>query len=149
MGRRAARGARLDAGRRSRGNLERIATLLADAPRSSVGSSTGLGNALLFAAAQFARGPKCDRLVLDVAGDGESNDGPHPLMVQAMLDPAMQVNALATTSEAAGFYERFVIQGAGAFMERTDGYERFTEAMKSKLNTELFMSAADRTGAPV
>jgi Ca-activated chloride channel family protein len=126
-----------------RPELERLATLLANAPRSKVGSSTGLGSAILFAAAQFARGPACDRLVLDVAGDGESNTGLHPAAAREGLDQAIQINALATSPQAAHFYETYVIQGAGAFVEQADGYERFTDAMKHKLNFELFMSDAD------
>ena len=129
-----------------RGDLERLAAFLVNAPRSVVGSSTGLGSALLFAAAQFARGPVCDRMVLDVAGDGESNTGPHPGAVREGLDIALQINALATSDHAAHFYETYVIQGAGAFVERADGYERFTDAMKNKLNFELFMSGGEAPG---
>ena len=127
-------------------DLERLAALLTNAPRSVVGSSTGLGSAMLFGAAQFTRGPVCDRMVLDVAGDGESNTGPHPQSVREGLDPAMQINALATTREAAHFYKAYVIQGAGAFVEQTDGFERFAEAMKAKLNLELFLSDVERPG---
>jgi Protein of unknown function (DUF1194) len=70
-----------------------------------------------------------NRRVLDIAGDGENNTGPHLQVSREKLGPALQVKALATTHEAARFYETYVIRGVGAFVERTDGYERFTEAM--------------------
>lgn len=120
--------------------VRQAATTLARAPRPNrLGTSTGLGSAMLFAQAQMDRGPRCDRLVVDISGDGESNTGLHPQSVHGELDPALQINAIATTLEAARFYEAHVLQGAGAFVELAEGYERFAEAMKRKLNQELEM----------
>jgi Ca-activated chloride channel family protein len=123
-----------------RATLETVAAQIANAGRPLVGQSTWLGNALLFAAAQFEAGPTCDRMVLDVAGDGDSNGGVPLPEARASIDPAIQVNGLATNSVAANFYQSNLAQGGGGFVEVTSGYKDFTEALKKKLTRELNLS---------
>lgn len=115
-----------------------IASAIAAMPRPETrGGLTGLGYAIAFVAGQM---PPCDRQVIDIAGDGESNVGPTPDVVRADIDPTIQINALATTPDAANYYRAFVMQGIGGFVHEANGFEDFTEALKQKLNRELNLS---------
>ncbi|GAB4261595.1 MAG: hypothetical protein Kow0013_06240 [Pararhodobacter sp.] len=105
---------------------------------------TGVGAALLAGARLFDRGPACDARTIDLASDGETNDGPR----SARLD-GITVNALAiggdlltdhegaTTPPLSDWYRTFVIQGPGAFVMIADSYDDFAEAMRRKLLREL------------
>lgn len=108
---------------------------------AGIGGMTATGNALLHAQGMFERGPACDRLVLDVATDGENNSGQPPVKTRAALDQSIMVNGIATTQEAATFLEAQVKQGPLAFVVVADGFERFGDAMKNKLTAELFLSS--------
>ena len=65
----------------SAGALEALAGRVADTERRWRMSSTGIGEAMLFAAAQFGAVEDCGRRVIDVSGDGRSNDGRAPRAV--------------------------------------------------------------------
>lgn len=101
-----------------------------------IGGMTGLGAAIGFVANQM---PRCDRQVIDVAGDGENNVGPMPSVARQEIDPAIEINALATTAEAAQYYRTFVIQGPQAFVQPVSGFADFEKAMKDKLTRELYL----------
>ncbi len=102
---------------------------------------TALGQALLYARAQFDTAPDCTQKKIDVSGDGRSNDGVRPERVYDR--PGWQgitVNGLAIESDMLGlekYYRGAVIHGPEAFVETADGFEDFAEAMRRKLLREL------------
>ena len=131
----------------------RFADLVAQAPRSFY-SSTAIGGAINFAAAQIARAPfEAERRAIDVSGDGTNNAGPD---VQFFRDQAVTggivVNGLVilTDIESAPnprhtnppggiekYYRDNVIGGAGSFVMVAEDYNSFGRAMVKKLIAEI------------
>ena len=110
--------------------------------------STAIGEALDAAIASFPRKAKCTRRVIDVSGDGPSNEGLEPAEIRQRLSLAgITVNGLAIETDdhdlTAYFFEN-VIHGARAFVMRADGFEDYPEQIKRKLRreTERQFSAA-------
>lgn len=107
--------------------------------RAIAGSLTAIGNAADFAAGQLAGAPQCTRRVVDVSGDGVTNDG---LPVQAAyLDPAfadVTVNGLVigTDTKVHDHYRMAVLHGPEAFLVEAVDFEDFERAMKEKLIRE-------------
>jgi hypothetical protein len=103
--------------------------------------NTGLGNALNFGLDRLAAGPDCRRRVLDMAGDGQNNQGPPPARIYKWRgEEAVTVNALAIgehESGLAGYFTRELIRGPGAFVEIAARQEDFPAAMRRKLLREL------------
>lgn len=135
----------------------RIATAddLADAaarietrPRSFVRHATALGDAILFGAAALAERPECAEPILDVSGDGETNDGTSPLVAKrSPLFERITVNGLVigvTRRILKRHYETFVIHGPGAFVEMADDHADFSRAMRRKLIREVQPKAVSR-----
>ena len=83
----------------------------------------------------------CERRTLDVSGDGTNNDGIAPEL--ARRDAALAgvtVNGLvigANVATLGRYYQQFVIQGPGAFVESAEDYDGFERAMRRKLLREL------------
>lgn len=103
--------------------------------------STAIGEALGAGFAAFEAVPQCRRKVLDVSGDGISNEGVAPGDLRGTFDAAgITVNAVAIETDSvdltAYFFEN-VIMGAGAFVVRADGFEDYPEAIKRKLRREV------------
>jgi hypothetical protein len=102
---------------------------------------TALGEAMRFGAALLDRAPPCDRSVLDMAGDGQSNDGPLVSNVRAELDfDRITINALAIGEHEQGlvrYFEAHVIGGPGAFVELAERQIDFPPAIRRKLLREL------------
>ncbi len=107
--------------------------------RAIAGSLTAIGNAAEFAAGRLAIAPQCARQVIDISGDGVTNDG---LPVQAAyLDPAfaaVTVNGLVigTESKVHDHYRMAVLHGPGAFLVEAADFTDFERAMKEKLIRE-------------
>ena len=129
---------------------------LVEAPRSFVGR-TAIGSALDFSFALFAEAKvSTQRRVIDVSGDGTSNQGPP---VTASRDAAVVggavINGLAIRNrraEALGgylalhtnppgglaqYYRNNVIGGTGAFVAPIEGFDGFGEALLHKLVSEI------------
>lgn len=123
------------------GDLVEVAARIAAQQRSFDQLPTALGFALAFGGRALAERGDCARRTLDVSGDGTNNDGISPEM--ARRDPVLAgvtVNGLvvgATAATLARYYQRFVIQGPGAFVESAERYEDFERAMRRKLQREL------------
>jgi hypothetical protein len=108
------------------------------------GGRTGVGAAMSAGGRLLELAPPCDRQTLDLAGDGESNDGP----VSVHL-PGVTVNALAVGGDLAfdhwgdnhaplsAWYAENVIQGFGAFVLVAEDYTDFARAIRLKLLREL------------
>ena len=102
--------------------------------------STAIGEALEISGRLFADVPHCLRRVIDVSGDGRSNEGAEPRMQHAVLQrDRITVNALAIETDdddlTAYFFEN-LITGEGAFVETAMGFEDYPAAILRKLQRE-------------
>ncbi|KIN61663.1 Von Willebrand factor type A domain protein [Sulfitobacter noctilucae] len=114
--------------------------------RSHAHFPTAIGNALEFGAQMMARGPDCLARTIDMAGDGENNEGPGPREIYAYgTFNGITVNALVITNAAdfqtphslTQFFADEVVHGPGAFMVTANGFQDFERAMRLKLEREL------------
>ncbi|MFW2541394.1 DUF1194 domain-containing protein [Primorskyibacter sp. 2E107] len=126
---------------RGEADIAAAADRLRGAQRSYTRFPTALGFALGFGATMLERAPVCERQVIDVSGDGITNDGFGPdLAYKHFPFDGVTVNGLTVLGADPGVrdhYEFFVLKGPGAFIETSDGYEGFREAMERKLLREI------------
>lgn len=128
--------------------LAGFAEQLRSTGRMPASPSTALGAALVTGADLLAEQSDCWKLTLDISGDGMSNTGPRPQdlgHVTALSD--ITVNALAighgegggvaSAGELGAYFERMVIRGPGAFVEKAEGFDDYRDAMTRKLLREL------------
>lgn len=121
------------------------AETVARSTRSHDDFPTAMGYALGFGAELLARAPDCLRKTLDMAGDGQTNEGFPPAAAYREFPFAdvtvngLAVNAADFEGEAGlvAFYRREVIHGPGAFLIVAEGFEDFERAMTRKLEREL------------
>lgn len=102
--------------------------------------STAIGEALDVARAAFAPVSHCARHVIDVSGDGMSNEGVEPAHGRAALRAAnITVNAIAIETDqtdlTAYFFEN-LITGPGAFVVTANGFADYPEQIRRKLQRE-------------
>ena len=121
-------------------DVDALAQQIATTPRKWRNYSTAIGEALSLSLTSLENGPQCGRRVIDVSGDGISNEGVEPQAVQSELRAAgIVVNALAIETEdtdlTAYFYEN-LITGEGAFVITANGFEDYPEQIKRKLQRE-------------
>jgi Ca-activated chloride channel homolog len=103
---------------------------------------TAIGEALLAALTLFGHLPaQPARRVVDVIGDGRSNDGIAPGPIRdRMAGAGITINGLCILHEEPDLlasYTREVIGGPGAFAVTCKTYDDFTEAMRQKLTREV------------
>lgn len=132
-----------------RGDAAQLAAILARHQRNATNFPTALGAALGFAHRMFPRLPQpCARKVIDVAGDGRSNDGITPGEIYQLYDfSGIQVNGLVIKDHFTSpetfyrdpeeYYRENVIRGTGAFLELAHTFDDFEKAMKKKLLKEI------------
>ena len=103
--------------------------------------STAVGEALEAAADAFESGPDCTRRVIDISGDGRSNEGPAPRALRPrLLAEGITVNALVIRSAEPFLVEWFVgevLTGPGAFAMEAGGYSDYPRAILAKLEREV------------
>jgi hypothetical protein len=141
---------------RAPADAAKFAAALSAAPRSFVGR-TAIGTALDFAMGLFAEGGiAADRKVIDVSGDGTSNQGRAAAEARdAAVKAGAVVNGLSIFNRraaAAGgylalhtnppgglaqYYRDNVIGGPGAFVLPIDDFGKFGDAMIRKLTAEI------------
>ncbi|WP_299043718.1 DUF1194 domain-containing protein [uncultured Tateyamaria sp.] len=102
--------------------------------------STAIGEALIISRTAFAPVAHCLRKVIDVSGDGVSNEGVEPATQRPDLDhDGITVNAIAIETDqtdlTAYFFEN-LITGPGAFVVTAQGFEDYPEQIKRKLQRE-------------
>lgn len=102
--------------------------------------STAIGEALDVSVDAFEAVPQCRRKVIDVSGDGVSNEGEEPRNVHPRLNAqGIVVNALAIETDqtdlTAYFYENLIV-GEGAFVITASGFEDYPEQIRRKLQRE-------------
>ena len=124
-----------------RAALEGLAARISGSGRSHSEFPTALGYALGYGARLVARAPDCRRRVIDVSGDGKTNDGFGPkLAYDAFPFTGITVNGLViegTDFGVTAYYRATLPHGPGAFVERADGYADYARAMRRKLLREL------------
>jgi Ca-activated chloride channel homolog len=111
-------------------------------PRIVKAGQTAIGEALLAALTLLARIPDAPaRQVVDVIGDGRSNDGIPPAPVRDRMAAAgITINGLCILHEEPDLLQSYtdeVIGGPGAFALTCRDYPAFAAAMKLKLAREL------------
>lgn len=136
-----------------------FADKLAEAPRQSQ-SWTAVGAALAHAGQRFDNsGFVSKRRVIDVSGDGRTNDGPPAELVRdRLVEQGIVVNGLPVMMNRTNFgrppdltldkyYEENVIGGPGSFMIVADNFDHFGRAVRTKLVREI--SGVDIRDRPV
>ena len=122
-------------------DLDAVAARLAGQGRSFEQYPTALGNALLYGGRALAKRGDCGKRTLDVSGDGTNNDGLAPELARREATLAgVTINGLVVGANVATlgrYYQQFVIQGEGAFVEAAQDYDDFERAMRRKLLREL------------
>lgn len=121
--------------------LDRVIWAVRRAQRPGVPRLTALGEALRYGVELLDRAPPCTRQVLDMAGDGQGNEGVPVSAVRAGLDfDRLTVNGLAIGEHEQGlvrYFQTQVIGGPGAFVEVAPRQADFPQAMRRKLLREL------------
>ncbi|MGB3243633.1 MAG: DUF1194 domain-containing protein [Sulfitobacter sp.] len=102
--------------------------------------STAIGEAVALSVKTFDAVSDCARRVIDVSGDGVSNEGDTPDKVRPLLqEQGVIVNALAIETDetdlTAYFYENLIF-GEGAFVITANGFEDYPEQIRRKLQRE-------------
>lgn len=123
-----------------RADINAFAARVAEDPRIWRNYSTAIGEALAVSAGLFEQVPECRRRVIDVSGDGVSNEGAPPAeLARAMARRGITINAVAIETDAedlTGYFYENVIIGEGAFVMTADGFEAYPEKIKRKLQRE-------------
>ena len=123
-------------------SLAAIAKRILEHPRQFDKYATAIGEALTFAKIRFSELQLgCARRVLDVSGDGRSNEGWSPHLIRDQLVQAgVTVNGLVILDGKPAlfeYYQKNVIGGAGSFAMTTETFAGYYEAIKNKLVREM------------
>lgn len=133
----------------TRAAIRRFAEKLSEAPRQSQ-SWTAVGAALAFSAQRYeSSGYVSKRRVIDVSGDGRTNDGPPAELVRdKLVGQGIVINGLPVMMNRTNFgrppdllldkyYEENVIGGMGSFMIVAATFDDFGKAVRNKLIREI------------
>ena len=130
-----------------RASASAFADRIAAAPRLVAGGGTAIGGALKFGTAQIEQNGYFGlRSVIDVSGDGRTNQGwPDWPLRDAAVARGITINGLAILNDQPyldNYYRANVIGGAGAFVMTTMDFRSYAQAILAKLIREI-------AGAPV
>jgi len=137
-------------------DARKFAATLLEAPRSFLGR-TAIGSAIDFSMGVMSESAfDADRAVIDVSGDGTSNQGRSVTEARdAAVGAGVTINGLSIFNQRAAqeggylalhtnppggldkYYRENVIGGFGSFVLRIDDFKDFEEAMIRKLVTEI------------
>lgn len=117
-----------------------LARRIEDDPRRWRNFSTAIGEAVALSVAAFDLVPECERRVIDVSGDGVSNEGEGPETMRPLLaQKGILLNALAIETDdtdlTAYFYENLIF-GEGAFVITANGFADYPAQIRRKLQRE-------------
>ncbi len=126
--------------------LDVFADRVATGPRIWRNYSTAIGEALAFLLPAFDQVRHCKRHLIDISGDGASNEGVAPAALHARLKQAgITVNAIAIEESepdlTAYFFEN-VIVGEGAFVVSASGFADYPARIRKKLLREVTRQTA-------
>ncbi len=121
-------------------DVELLARRIETAPRRWRNFSTAIGDALAFTLKQWADAPDCTRKIIDVSGDGPSNEGTDPRDAHPALRAAgITVNGLAILTDkfdlTAYFWENLIV-GEGAFVVTANSFRDYPDRIRMKLLRE-------------
>lgn len=138
----------------------RFSDRLAEAPRASQ-SWTAIGSALAFAARRFENTPfTARRRIIDISGDGRTNDGPPAELVRdKLVSEGFVINGLPVMMDRTNFgrppdaaldtyYAENVVGGADSFMVVASTFDDFGRAVRSKLIREISQRRPPAPTAP-
>lgn len=133
-------------------DLDAFATRVTGEPRVWRNYSTAIGDALMYALRDFDEVDHCARKLIDVSGDGPSNEGLEPADVKPELRKrGIVVNAIAIEASEQFLTDYFfeqVIIGEGAFVVTAIDYDDYPEKIRKKLLREVTEQTSSR-GLPV
>jgi hypothetical protein len=123
-------------------DLQAFADDVDNMPRTIRAGATAIGEALLASLTLLAKVPAIPkRNIVNVIGDGRSNDGIAPGPVRdRMVAADITINGLCILHEEPDLltsYTNEVIGGPNAFAVTCRSYQDFTEAMRQKLTREI------------
>jgi hypothetical protein len=124
-----------------------FADAVGNVPRLVRAGLTAIGEALTACEALLAAAPaRARRQIVDVAGDGSSNDGIAPSLVRdRMVAAGVTINGLCVLHEEPdllAYYTTDVIGGIGSFALTCPDYPAFAEAQRQKLVREIARAAS-------
>ena len=119
-----------------------FAQAVEDTPRSVPAGETAIGEALLAAIRLLVAAPGASRRqVIDMVGDGRSNEGVAPGPIRdRLVEAGATINGLCVLHEEPDLvasYTAEVIGGPGAFALQCQDYNGFAAAMQQKLEREI------------
>lgn len=134
----------------SPGDIAQVAQTVKSAKRGINDLTTAIGSSIQFAQSLASERPSCWQMTYDISGDGKSNTGPHPQDVRDAVVGDLIINALVigapsghagpqaeTSAELSAYFHAYVISPDLGFIETTDGFDRYADAMQRKLIKEL------------
>ena len=128
-------------------DLEGFADSVAHDARVWRNYSTAVGEALAFTMQDFEAVDHCARRLIDLSGDGPSNEGVEPADIHAALrGKGIVVNAIAIEASEPGLTEYFfenVIVGEGAFVVTAASFADYPAQIRKKLLREVTRQTAD------
>jgi hypothetical protein len=119
---------------------------IAGAPRRTADGATAMSAAVEFGLRLFpGNGFAGTRRVIDVSADGRNNTGPHPRDMRPLVaGSGVTLNGLAILNEVKTlnyYFEKYVIAGADAFVEKANDYRAYRKAILKKLIREVGLPA--------
>lgn len=127
--------------------LDALADRVASDPRVWRNFSTAIGEALEVSISQFQEVPHCKRRVIDISGDGRSNEGLLPAQMQMRLKSnRVIVNAVViegAEDDLTGYFWENVIYGEGAFVVTATHFRDYPERIRQKLRRETTKQTAN------
>jgi Ca-activated chloride channel family protein len=121
-------------------DVDAFAALVESSERQWRNYSTAIGEAITFTSNEFQSAPACTNKVIDVSGDGISNEGIEPGAARGVLRAAkIRVNALAieeSENDLTAYFWENVIFGEGAFVVTAANFEEYGEKIRLKLRRE-------------
>ena len=126
--------------------IDRFADQITANPRVWRNYSTAIGEALMATMDAFDSVDHCTRHLIDLSGDGLSNEGVEPRHLHgALRDRGITVNAIAIEESepdlTAYFFEN-VIMGEGAFVVSASGFDDYPARIRKKLLREVTQQTA-------
>ena len=127
-------------------DVDDLAMRVETAPRPWRNYSTAIGEVMALAHPLFARVKDCRRKVMDISGDGISNEGIDPASPRgALARNGITVNALvidAANEDLTAWFWENVITGEGAFVITANGFKDYPRAIRRKLIRETAKTVA-------
>ena len=133
---------------------------LAESPRTSQ-SWTAVGQGLIYSAKRFEESPfTSKRRIIDISGDGRTNDGPPAELVRdRLVAEGYVINGLPVMMNRTNYgrpadtmldkyYEENVVGGPGSFMIVAANFDDFGRAVRSKLIREISSRLVPAMGLP-